>query len=225
MFKDTDINIWKSIPVVEGSTKVTVTRSAARQVVTEPPVFRLQGWKQTSKPGCILTCLVCVSTLCSAFKDLLCLYSCYCVIRFFINATKMSHCFNGKRVQVKCLVTQFLSIVKKTLQKTEHFVKNAPVSATSGFLLYICLNMNPQLATDFIRRTVVTNQTLVAVATSDVSFAGAVPTDLVTRSSHHDDATWVTVAGWRRQTHAQTHMHAQQHTQRIRCCRLCGFIF
>lgn len=42
--------------------------------------------------------------------------------------------------------------------------------------------------------TVVTNQTLVAVATSDISFAGAVPTDLVARSSHHNDAARVTVA-------------------------------
>lgn len=50
------------------------------------------------------------------------------------------------------------------------------------------------LSTDFIRRAVVTDQTLVAVATGDVSFAGAVATDLVTRSAHHDDATRVTAA-------------------------------
>lgn len=46
----------------------------------------------------------------------------------------------------------------------------------------------------FNRRTAVTNQTLVTVATSDVSFAGAVATDLITRSSHRNDATRVTVA-------------------------------
>lgn len=60
---------------------------------------------------------------------------------------------------------------------------------------------NPQLSTDFKSRTVVTNQTLVAVATGDISFAGAVPTDLITWGSHHNNATRVTVASWWRHTH------------------------
>lgn len=42
----------------------------------------------------------------------------------------------------------------------------------------------------------VTNQTLAAVAAGDISFAGAVPADLITGGSHHDDATRVTVASW-----------------------------
>lgn len=41
---------------------------------------------------------------------------------------------------------------------------------------------------------VVTDQTLVAVAPSDVSFARTIPADLIARSSHHDDATRVAVA-------------------------------
>ncbi len=91
-------------------------------------------------------------------------------------------------------------------------------------------DIKPQLASDFIRRTVVTNQTLVAVATSDISFAGAVPTNLVARSSHHDDATRVTVASWWRytQTHTHTHTHTKNETDVLFTdlkCRLCGFIF
>ena len=46
-----DKELFLSVPIVEGSTKVTITGSAAGQVVTEPPVFRLQGGKEASTPG------------------------------------------------------------------------------------------------------------------------------------------------------------------------------
>lgn len=52
---------------------------------------------------------------------------------------------------------------------------------------------------------VVTDQALVAVAASHVSFAGTVPTDLITRRSHHNDPTRVAVASW---IHPPAHKHA-----------------
>lgn len=55
-------------------------------------------------------------------------------------------------------------------------------------------NPETELVTVYLIRTAGTDQTLVAVAPGDVSFAGAVAADLITWSSHQDDPTRVTVA-------------------------------
>lgn len=49
----------------------------------------------------------------------------------------------------------------------------------------------------------VADQALVAVAASHVSFAGTVPTYLITWSSHHNDPMRVTIASW---IHTHTEM-------------------
>lgn len=49
-------------------------------------------------------------------------------------------------------------------------------------------------ASQVITEAPVFRQTLVAVASSDISFAGTVPTDLVAGSSHHNNATRITIA-------------------------------